>query len=61
MSGITNRCTGINNPPTEYRREYYIKLKWAPLIKYKQKGYPRELGVILTHPSTPFVHPDIVK
>ena len=31
---ITNRRTAITNPRTKYRREYHIKLKWAPLIKY---------------------------
>ena len=58
---ITNRRTAITNPRTKYRREYHIKLKWAPLIKYERKGYPRELGVILTQPSRNFFHPDMVE
>ena len=56
---VTNRRTVITNPRTKYRREDHIKLKWAPLIKYERKGYPRELSVILTHPSRNFVPPDM--
>ena len=59
VSVIFNRRTVITNPRTKYRHGYHIKLKWAPLIKYEQKCYYRELGVILTHPSSPFFHPDM--
>ena len=31
---INNRRTVITNPHTKCRREYHIKLKWSPLIKY---------------------------
>ena len=61
VSIIINHRTIITNPRTKYRREYHIKLKWSPLIKYEPKGYPRELGVILTHPSRPFVHTNKVE
>ena len=59
MAVIINCHTVITNPSTKYRREYYIKLKWALLIKYEQKSYPRELDVILTYPSGPFFHQDM--
>ena len=58
MSVVINRHTVITNPRKKYRREYNIKLKLSPLIKYERTSYPRELGVIFTHPGSPFVQLD---